>query len=248
VALQQRTAMVAARFDPAASRDFVVAQLDAANADAAVAECVRCRTEIEIVTAELLARVGETDRARDLVAVWRAAHPDPKPRMQFFFDRAVAMAAARDGEADALTLLADLAGSAEWQGLALDRVWALLDLGEAAACRDRVRAIAAIRDADALAATLGAASERGLAGRRLRELGERPTAALRPRAGAPALSLSRRETEVARLAARGARNAEIAASLFLSQKTVEQHLSRVFAKLGVRNRAELGARFAEQLG
>jgi DNA-binding NarL/FixJ family response regulator len=60
--------------------------------------------------------------------------------------------------------------------------------------------------------------------------------------------LSRRETEVARLAARGARNTEIAASLFLSPKTVEQHLSRVFTKLDVRNRAELGARYADQLG
>lgn len=249
VALQQRTAMLAARFDPVDSHDFVMAQLVAANADAAVAECVRCKTEIEIVTAELLARVGETARARELIAAWRPAHPRPKPRMRFFLDRAEAVLAARVGDAQAATLLAELAGSADRQGLGLDRLWALVDLGDAAAASgDRDRAIGAFRDADALATMLGAASERGLAEQRLRSLGARPAGAVRPQIDAPPFALSRREMEVARLAARGARNAEIAASLFLSQKTVEQHLSRVFAKLGVRNRAELGARFAEQLG
>jgi len=60
-------------------------------------------------------------------------------------------------------------------------------------------------------------------------------------------ALSRREVEVARLAIAGARNADIAQSLFISAKTVEQHLSRIFAKLDVRNRTELGARFSAEL-
>jgi DNA-binding CsgD family transcriptional regulator len=59
--------------------------------------------------------------------------------------------------------------------------------------------------------------------------------------------LSRRELEVARLAASGARNAEIGESLFIASKTVEQHLSRIFAKLGVRNRAALGGRYGAEL-
>jgi DNA-binding CsgD family transcriptional regulator len=44
---------------------------------------------------------------------------------------------------------------------------------------------------------------------------------------------------VAGVAARGLSNREIAASLFLSRKTVEMHLSRVYRKLGIGSRAEL---------
>lgn len=49
--------------------------------------------------------------------------------------------------------------------------------------------------------------------------------------------LSRRESEVLQLVAAGRTNREIAATLFLSEKTVERHLSGVFTKLGVPNRA-----------
>ena len=51
--------------------------------------------------------------------------------------------------------------------------------------------------------------------------------------------LSRREAEVARLAASGRTNKEIAAELVVSERTVENHLYRVFTKLGVTSRREL---------
>ena len=50
------------------------------------------------------------------------------------------------------------------------------------------------------------------------------------------------EERVAELAGRGLRNAEIAAQLFVTPKTVEATLSRVYRKLGVRSRTELAGR------
>jgi DNA-binding CsgD family transcriptional regulator len=51
--------------------------------------------------------------------------------------------------------------------------------------------------------------------------------------------LTPRESEVARLAARGATNAEIARRLHLGEATVKTHLTRVYTKLGVRTRTQL---------
>ncbi|WP_394940377.1 response regulator transcription factor [Psychromicrobium sp. YIM B11713] len=52
-------------------------------------------------------------------------------------------------------------------------------------------------------------------------------------------NLTERETEVARLVATGLPNREVAHQLHLSVRTVEVHLSRIFAKLGLRSRVEL---------
>jgi len=54
--------------------------------------------------------------------------------------------------------------------------------------------------------------------------------------------LTEMERRVAELAARGLTNKEVAAQLVISTKTVEAHLARAYAKLGIASRAELGAR------
>jgi len=58
------------------------------------------------------------------------------------------------------------------------------------------------------------------------------------------IGLTPTEETIARMAASGLTNREIADRAFLSPKTVEVNLTRVYRKLGVRSRAALGDRFA----
>ena len=69
-----------------------------------------------------------------------------------------------------------------------------------------------------------------------REGGGRAGADRRPQAQA---GLTAAERRVADLVAAGRTNSEVAAALFLSKRTVASHLTRIYAKLGVRSRAEL---------
>ena len=97
--------------------------------------------------------------------------------------------------------------------------------------RQRSEATAVLRDALAVFETLGTTL---WAARARAELaGTKP----RPRLQG---GLTAAEQRVAELAASGMTNRDVAAALFISSKTVEATLARVYRKLGIRSRAELG--------
>lgn len=93
----------------------------------------------------------------------------------------------------------------------------------------------------------GALREADAAAHELRRLGRRVRRRIRDaRGGTPGAAgaaglaaLSAREREVATLVASGMRNRDVAAALFVSEKTVESHLARIYGKLGVRSRVAL---------
>jgi DNA-binding NarL/FixJ family response regulator len=60
------------------------------------------------------------------------------------------------------------------------------------------------------------------------------------------IELTPSERRVAELAASGMTNRDIATTLFISPKTVEHNMTRVYRKLGIHTRAELGQRMPRQ--
>ena len=105
---------------------------------------------------------------------------------------------------------------------------------------DRSEAVEALRTAAAIFEACGAVFHRDEALDRLAQLGsqgKRAAAAVR----GPG-SLTPRELEVARLAAAGYSAREIGERLFIGERTVEGHLARAYAKLGVASKVELSRR------
>ena len=117
------------------------------------------------------------------------------------------------------------------------------------AAEERDEAAAALIGAHAIATRLGAAwlSRRGrVAGRTSAPRARRrrvalPTADDGDRAGENPFGLTERERQVLVLVASGATNREIAAELFMAEKTASVHVSRILGKLGVRGRTEAAA-------
>jgi DNA-binding CsgD family transcriptional regulator len=95
-----------------------------------------------------------------------------------------------------------------------------------------------LRIAEDMFHAMGAVGFAEQAGGELRATGERA----RARTPETELDLTAQEARVAKLAADGSTNSEIAEQLFISPRTVEYHLGKVFRKLGVRSRTQLARR------
>jgi DNA-binding CsgD family transcriptional regulator len=151
-----------------------------------------------------------------------------------------ALGAASSGDPVAAQQAVDLlstSGCRAFRARALDRAGrALLDI-------DRRTALQTLADAAAAFDACGAVWRCERTRDALRSLGVRGRRAAA--AGLGPSALSRREQQVARLAADGRTAREIAERLFISERTVETHLANIYTKLGVRSKIELVRRASE---
>lgn len=189
---------------------------------------------------EALVALGELERARALTGMLqRHGEIHDRPSALAHAARCRALLAAADG---------DLAGASNEVDLALEqhrRVETPLELGRTLLISGQIQRRAkqkrlarqALTEAaatfDAIGARLWAARARA----ELERTGVRHT---------EGDELTPTELRVAELAAQGFTNRRIAETLFLSAKTIEANLSRIYLKLGIRSRAELGRAMAER--
>lgn len=148
-------------------------------------------------------------------------------------------------EAAVLCARAQLTGSDPSSSLAAaelaDSVGAVIQAARARLLAGQLTGdVALLQRAESDLAACGAIRLRDEAARELRRLGVKTGARRRRAPGTDGLaSLSGREREIADLVSLGRTNKEIAAELFLSEKTIENHMTRLFSKLGVSRRAEV---------
>ncbi len=185
------------------------------------ADQVEALLELGLVDEAVVRLDAWEDASRRLDRAWALAHTTRCRGL---------VAAARGDVAAALSLLAEAVEQHEAAGDPFGRARALLALGVTRRrAREKRLAREAIEQALAGFEELGADSwaerargELGAIGGRTRSDGLTPA-----------------ERRVADLVAEGRTNAEVAATLFLAERTVASHLTHVYAKLGVRSRTEL---------
>jgi DNA-binding NarL/FixJ family response regulator len=192
--------------------------------------------------AEALVAVGELDEARavvDRLRVLSERQEHPWGLATARRGAAVVRLAAGGYDDAAAAALTDAAAAYEELGLHFDRARTLLALGRAQRRAKQWRgARESLEQAVAAFDELGSPGWAAEARAQLARVGGR-----RPR---QADGLTPSEQRVAELAAEGRSNKEIARTLFVTVHTVEVHLSRAYAKLGVRSRTQLAGRFAER--
>ena len=228
---QARAAVALALDDPASARREAFALGEQVRAAGIDTPSVPWRAPAAIA----LQRLGEADQARALAAEqlelarrWGApsdvgaslrlnARVDPDRRLELL-EASIA-----------------LLETAPWR---LELARALADYGNAlGVVRRRSDAHEPLRRAAELADACGARALRTRALDGLAALGDRPRKLMF--SGIDSLTAS--ERRIAELAARKGSNRDIAQDLFVSPKTVENHLGRVYVKLGIKGRRELAA-------
>ena len=180
--------------------------------------------------ADLAAALALCGEHREAAAMLGPARTGGTPALTGYLDRAAAIVASESGQADTA---AELAGGAARHFAAsrqpVEQGHALLVLAGAERRRRRYAAARqAIGEALALFRTADARPWIAEAQRMLTRT-----------EGAPEQGLTSTELRIAGMVRDGASNREIAARLYLSVKTVESTLTRVYRKLGVRSRTQL---------
>jgi DNA-binding CsgD family transcriptional regulator len=214
----------------AAVAGFAAAERAAADGAADGAEPGMCFWRAEQV--EALLELGRVDEAVDRLDAWEAAGRRLRRGWVLAHTtRCRGLVAASRGDIDgALSLLAEAVTRHEAAGDPFGRARALLALGVVRRrARQKRAAREAIEEAGAGFEEMGAARWAERAREELGQIGGRTRIE----------GLTPAEQRVADLVANGRTNAEVAAALFLAERTVASHLTRVYSKLGVRSRTEL---------
>jgi DNA-binding CsgD family transcriptional regulator len=198
---------------------------------------------LELLTRCWLAldRRTEAQHAADRAGVTAAAVR--LPLATAWADRALAAVALHCGDTiGAIEPALASATAAEEEGAPIESALSRTLAGRALAQAGQSdRALAELRCAAATLDACGALRYRDSAERELGKLGHRPHRRTRPGKThvAGIESLTERELEVVRMVVDRHTNAQIAAALYLSQKTVETHLRNIFHKTGVTTRVAL---------
>ncbi len=194
----------------------------------------------EPVLAELRAATGDIAGAADELQRLEQRHASlPRPWTAAALPRTRAAALAARGDIDgALAALATadalaptVPHEAAWNQLAHGRLLRRI--------RDKRKAAAVLQEARSAFGRLGATDWVAMADAELARVG------LRRR---PPNELTDSELVIARLAAQGLTSREIAAAAFVSPKTVEANLTRIYRKLDIGSRAQLGAWIQQREG
>ena len=202
---------------------------DAAVAPGATTEYV------EATAAEALRRQGDTAAAREMAerAVERVRGPVGSGRGLSISLRTLARTMS---SAEAVPFLEEAVAAARQSPSLIEQARALVEWGAALRRSGRrAQAREPLLEGLELAHRCGAGPLEDQAREELHALGARPRKAVRT--GVDSLTAS--ELRVARLAADGLSNPEIAQTLFITRKTVEMHLGRVYSKLDISSRKDL---------
>ena len=188
---------------------------------------------------EALIALGKLDAAAELLG-WYAANAERLGRRSALATAARCRGLLAGARRDVDGAVAELGGAlALHEGVPIPLELGRTQLALGTALR-RARQRGAAREAlEAARGTFAAIGARGWAARadaELHRLGGRP-----PSSGA----LTPTERRVAELVARGLQTKQVAATLFVSPKTVEGHLTRIYGKLGVGSRTELAHHLRE---